>query len=284
MKNNNNNSKKMKMVNLSIIIITINLILSPSMALSTMADDASSCGCSKVAQASDKHKAMSLKFIAIASILFAGALGVLVPILGRSVALLRPESDVFFIIKSFAAGVILATGLIHILPDAFERLTSKCLPEEPWQRFPFAGFVAMSSAMGTMMVDSFATGYYKRSYISKALPVDVDLDLDVHEAAQVESSQQPQFHSHEHGHGHGHDHALQDGSLSEKIRHRVISQVLELGIVVHSVIIGISLGASERSSTIRPLVGALSFHQFFEGIGLGGCIVQRRQTSEQRPQ
>lgn len=190
--------------------------------------------------------------------------------------MLRPASDVFFIIKSFAAGVILATGFIHILPDAFERLTSKCLPEEPWRRFPFAGFVAMSSAMGTMMVDSFATGYYKRSYISKALPVDVDLDVDVHEVAQVESSQQPQFHSHDHGHGHGHGHghALQDGSLSEKIRHRVISQVLELGIVVHSVIIGISLGASEKSSTIRPLVGALSFHQFFEGIGLGGCIVQ----------
>ncbi|KAG8043458.1 hypothetical protein GUJ93_ZPchr0458g22383 [Zizania palustris] len=51
-------------------------------------------------------------------------------------------------------------------------------------------------------------------------------------------------------------------------------QVLELAILVHSVIIGVSLGASVRSSTIRPLVGALSFHQFFEGIGLGGCIVQ----------
>lgn len=49
---------------------------------------------------------------------------------------------------------------------------------------------------------------------------------------------------------------------------------MELGIVVHSLVIGISLGASERPSTIRPLLGALSFHQFFEGIGLGGCIVQ----------
>lgn len=54
----------------------------------------------------------------------------------------------------------------------------------------------------------------------------------------------------------------------------MIVQVLELGILVHSVIIGVSLGASLRLSTIRPLVGALSFHQFFEGIGLGGCIVQ----------
>lgn len=56
-------------------------------------------------------------------------------------------------------------------------------------------------------------------------------------------------------------------------------QVLELGILVHSVIVGISLGASQRPSTIRPLVGALSFHQFFEGIGLGGCIVQVHPSS-----
>lgn len=49
-----------------------------------------------------------------------------------------------------------------------------------------------------------------------------------------------------------------------------------MGIVVHSVIIGISLGASESPSAIRPLVVALSFHQFFEGMGLGGCIAQVR--------
>jgi len=51
-------------------------------------------------------------------------------------------------------------------------------------------------------------------------------------------------------------------------------QVLELGIIVHSVIIGISLGASESPNTIRPLVAALTFHQFFEGMGLGSCISQ----------
>ena len=44
--------------------------------------------------------------------------------------------------------------------------------------------------------------------------------------------------------------------------------------MVHSVIIGISLGASGSPKTIRPLVAALTFHQFFEGMGLGGCISQ----------
>ena len=51
-------------------------------------------------------------------------------------------------------------------------------------------------------------------------------------------------------------------------------QVLELGIVSHSVIIGLSLGVSQSPCTIKPLIAALSFHQFFEGFALGGCICQ----------
>ncbi|KAK9169487.1 hypothetical protein Syun_001627 [Stephania yunnanensis] len=51
-------------------------------------------------------------------------------------------------------------------------------------------------------------------------------------------------------------------------------EVLELGIVVHSVVIGLSLGGSNNTCTIKPLVAVLCFHQMFEGMGLGGCILQ----------
>uniref|UniRef100_A0A8R7R686 Uncharacterized protein n=1 Tax=Triticum urartu TaxID=4572 RepID=A0A8R7R686_TRIUA len=51
-------------------------------------------------------------------------------------------------------------------------------------------------------------------------------------------------------------------------------KILELGIVSHSVIIGLSLGISQSTCTIKPLVAALSFHQFFEGFALGDCISQ----------
>jgi len=46
--------------------------------------------------------------------------------------------------------------------------------------------------------------------------------------------------------------------------------------VSHSIIIGLSLGVSQSPCTIRPLLGALSFHQFFEGFALAGCISQAR--------
>ncbi|RVW42634.1 Zinc transporter 5 [Vitis vinifera] len=229
------------------------------------------CTCDKDDGDRDKNKALRYKIAAIIAILAGGAIGVCIPILGKTIPALHPEKNVFFIIKAFAAGVILATGFIHVLPDAFENLTSPCLNENPWGDFPFTGFVAMVSAIGTLMVDACATSYYSRSHFKKAQQAVGD------EEKAGEHEGHVHVHTHAtHGHAHGSASSAEEMGSAELIRHRVISQVLELGIVVHSVIIGISLGASESPKTIKPLVAALTFHQFFEGMGLGGCIVQAK--------
>lgn len=187
------------------------------------------CDCTTKREARDSAKALTLKLIAIAAILSAGAMGVLIPILGRSFATMSPESDVFFVIKAFAAGVILATGLIHILPDAFESLTSPCLGEQQWQDFPVAGFIAMSSAMVTLMIDSFATSYYERSHFSKARPVEEKDERKGDEESARDHAGHVHVHTHAtHGHAHGSAAAAaspEEASFSDKIRHRVISQV-----------------------------------------------------------
>ncbi|WJZ80167.1 hypothetical protein VitviT2T_000104 [Vitis vinifera] len=227
------------------------------------------CTCeSDPEEQSSRTGATRYKLAAIFSILAASLIGVALPTLGKKIPALRPENDVFFAVKAFAAGVILATGFIHVLPDAFESLTSPCLGESPWGSFPFSGFVAMLSAIGTMMMDAFATGFYQRLQRSKAQPVKEDEEMQCENQDQV------------HGHPHGSGFVSGELGSPELARHRVIAQVLELGIVVHSVIIGISLGASESPKTIKPLVAALSFHQFFEGMGLGGCISQAKFKSK----
>lgn len=153
------------------------------------------------------------------SILVAGGIGVCLPILGKFIPALRPEKDIFFIIKAFAAGVILSTGFIHVLPDAFESLTNPCLSEHPWGDFPFTGFVAMVAAIGTLMVDSFATSYFGRSSsaaLSKASPGDEEGNMNMNMNMQV--------HTHAtHGHAHGSG-SHRDGD-SQLLRHRVVSQV-----------------------------------------------------------
>ncbi|PON98219.1 Zinc/iron permease [Trema orientale] len=229
------------------------------------------CTCESESEEHNKTLARKYKIAAIASILVAGAIGVCLPILGKTIPALSPERNVFFMIKAFAAGVILSTGFIHVLPDAFEHLTSPCLKGSAWE-FPFTGFVAMCSAIGTLMVDAFATSYYRKSHFGGVKgPAQASVG---DEERDGEHAEHVHVHTHAtHGHSHG---SVEDSGSSELLRHRVISQVLELGIVVHSVIIGISLGASESPKTIRPLVAALTFHQFFEGMGLGGCIAQAK--------
>ncbi|KAF8408586.1 hypothetical protein HHK36_004649 [Tetracentron sinense] len=228
------------------------------------------CSCDSEKEQRNRTEALKFKLVAFASILVASAIGVCLPIFGKKIPALRPENDIFFMIKAFAAGVILATGFIHVLPDAFENLTSPCIAENPWGNFPFTGFIAMMSAIGTLMVDTFAASYYNRSHFNKAQPVIVDEEHASHVHVHTHAT---------HGHAHGSAFVSEDSGSSDLVRNRVISQVLELGIVVHSVIIGISLGASESPNTIKPLVAALTFHQFFEGMGLGGCISQAKFKS-----
>ncbi|XP_052156158.1 zinc transporter 9 [Oryza glaberrima] len=243
---------------------------------------AADCECQPSDEGHDAAKSRTLKVIAIFCILVGSSAGCAIPSLGRRFPALRPDTSLFFALKAFAAGVILATAFVHILPVSFDKLGSPCLVDGPWRKYPFTGLVAMLAAVATLLLDTIATGYFlQRAQDSRGAVA----------AVAACGGDASSSHDHERGHAHGVSSAVIASATmpndaaddcddaedrAKLVRHRVISQVFELGIIVHSIIIGISLGASESPSTIRPLVAALTFHQFFEGIGLGGCIVQAR--------
>jgi len=52
---------------------------------------------------------------------------------------------------------------------------------------------------------------------------------------------------------------------------KIGTYILEIGIASHSVLIGLALGVATKAEFI-PLLLALCFHQFFEGIALGARI------------
>ncbi|CDP08261.1 unnamed protein product [Coffea canephora] len=255
----------------------------------------------------DEGTAFTLKMVAIAAILFAGACGIAIPLVGRKRRFLGTDSNLFVAVKAFAAGVILATGFVHILPDATLSLTDPSLPEVPWHAFPFSGFIAMMAALVTLLIEFVGTQYYERKQEKESKIAQVD-SVDVLESGTapkvfgeeggggmpivgIHAHAAQHRHSHPqdqeacsgnkrvHPHGHSHSLDIYDGNEESVMRHVVVSQVLELGIVSHSVIIGLSLGVSENACTITPLIAALSFHQFFEGFALGGCISQAQFNS-----
>ncbi|XP_049384416.1 probable zinc transporter 10 [Solanum stenotomum] len=243
---------------IAIIFILISILI--PRVLSVVED----CGAEEDNSCVNKSKALPLKIIAIVSILITSMIGVCLPLVTRSIPALSPERSLFVIVKAFAAGIILATGFMHVLPDSFDMLSSSCLKEHPWHKFPFTGFVAMLSAIVTMAIDSIATSLYSKKH--KAGLVNPEIGGVDQEMGAVNGG-----HSHHH---HG-SFSTKDGVEGTKLlRYRVIAMVLELGIIVHSIVIGISLGASNNTCTIKGLVAALCFHQMFEGMGLGGCILQ----------
>lgn len=120
----------------------------------------------------------------------------------RAVPALHPDKDLFVLLKAFASGVILATGYMHVLPDSFISLRSECLPETPWKKFPFTTFVAMLSAVATLMVDSFSMSYYYKRRSHEIMGQELE---DVGHGLKIE------------------------GGVNEKssslLRHRVVAQV-----------------------------------------------------------
>uniref|UniRef100_A0A453SCW3 Uncharacterized protein n=1 Tax=Aegilops tauschii subsp. strangulata TaxID=200361 RepID=A0A453SCW3_AEGTS len=271
----------------------------------------------------DEAAALRLKMVAVAAILIAGAVGVAIPLVGRrrrgggggGGEGASSGGGTFVLAKAFAAGVILATGFVHMMHDAEEKFADPCLPATPWRRFPFPGFIAMLAALGTLVMEFVGTRFYERRHGEEASAAAAARDdttalledgaLAGIAAAAVSGDDEKQDamhivgmrahaaahqHSHAHGHdacdggavydahaqahahGHGHDHGHGGDERPSQAHHVVVSQILEMGIVSHSVIIGLSLGVSQSPCTIKPLVAALSSHQFFEGFALGGCI------------
>lgn len=235
----------------------------------------------------DGKAAATLKLISIFVIFFTSVVGISLPVFLARLFQGKPAYDkAVLIIKCFAAGVILSTSLVHVLPDAFDALSDcQVASRHPWKDFPFSGLITLIGALTALFVDLTATSHVenhghghghgeitekkrkKSEYTPIGLSEELGKKMEEGGAAAVESKCLS---------------SSGDGDLSTeaeaeelvKLKQRLVSQVLEIGIIFHSVIIGVTLGMSQNKCTIRPLVAALSFHQIFEGMGLGGCIAQ----------
>lgn len=248
--------------------------------------------------------ASHLKLISIFVIFITSVVGISSPVMLARSFQGKPAYDrALLVIKCFAAGVILSTSLVHVMPDAFDALADCVVAtRHPWKDFPFAGLVTLIGALLALLVDLAATshahlhgggGYaaldeHKHNHVhgkklgeSKLMAYRV-LEKEVEEEGEGRKSKVETAVAN----GGGVEERENDekvvavvvGTAEEeemvKMRQRLVSQVLEIGIIFHSVIIGVTMGMSQNTCTIKPLVAALAFHQIFEGMGLGGCIAQ----------
>ncbi|GJW23039.1 probable zinc transporter 10 [Tanacetum coccineum] len=167
----------------------------------------------------------------------------MLPLITRSVPALSPDRSLFVIVKAFASGIILATAFMHVLPDSFDMLRSSCLADNPWHRVSISRLCCYVIAIFTLMVDSMVTSIYTKKNNAIAADHGSEVVAEDHEKA-ITSGGGVNFHGHHHG---------QKGPIGQQLlRYRVVAMVLELGIVVHSIVIGLGLGASNDVCTIKP--------------------------------
>ncbi|KAJ3190580.1 high-affinity Zn(2+) transporter zrt1 [Irineochytrium annulatum] len=183
--------------------------------------------------------------------------------------------------KMFGIGVIAATAWIHLLPDAFSQFGSPCLVGY-WTFYGdnYVGLFGLIAAFIVQQIEISAFGYKARR--DAKLHTDSDkagITRDDGESASTVpdgtltiADAIPAGHSGEHADGHGHGAGFEEGTTDLAII------ILELGILFHSVIIGVTLGVTDDSGFTSLLI-AVVFHQTFEGMAMGALIAKMKVKS-----
>ncbi|CAM4914126.1 unnamed protein product [Rotaria socialis] len=223
---------------------------------------------------------LDLHIVSVFVLLIVSLLGTVFSIITTRIERLRINPIIIETGKFFGSGVVLATGFIHMLPPAMEALTHPCLPDS-WNVYSaYAGLFAMLAALVMQFIEFSA----HQRYQSRVQPIfnnengesknqeNIEMDCSVSRNGTI-SAQCDNTINHHHHHHHGA--AFHDDNQSNKIS----TYLLEFGIALHSILIGVTLGATSESFV--ALFIALGFHQFFEAIALGAQIARLDRISLQ---
>ncbi|WVN90695.1 uncharacterized protein L203_105937 [Cryptococcus depauperatus CBS 7841] len=248
---------------------------------------------------SNDDSRLGLRIGSIFIILVTSLLGTLLPIIFRQSSFVpRP---VFDFAKYFGSGVIIATAFIHLLAPAWEELTSPCL-SGAWGDYDWAPAIAMASVyaiffaevaayrLGTKRFEKLGVNYSAHAHdVTDAHshnhandpPLDVDTSAlapphHIHPShSNIAIDNHPTVTPSEKNYkgdeeiGLDVDTVNQMPSQAEAAAQLVAVGVLEFGVVLHSVIIGLTLAVNENFTTLFIVI---IFHQMFEGLGLGSRI------------
>lgn len=142
--------------------------------------------------------------------------------------------------NAFASGIILGTGLLHMLPEAHEVL------HDLHSGYPVAFLLAAAAFLFLLLVEHVLLGQRGHSHGDLA----------------------------RHG-----QHELGDELAVHAADHRLASFVLLAGLSVHSILSGVALGAQSNAGRTAAIFFALILHKSTEGFALGISLTRNRVES-----
>ncbi|WWD20703.1 hypothetical protein CI109_105179 [Kwoniella shandongensis] len=173
-------------------------------------------------------------------------------------------NNVFFIAKHFGTGVILSTAFIHLLYHGFVMFNNECLGHLSYEST--APAISLAAAFLTFLLDLFGVRLAHKQFGNRSESPDSSPGREKARPLTMEDGH------HEHGHDHGYDLVFEKEQNWQVV-------LLELGIIFHSIMIGVTLGAGSGAGWTTLLI-VIVFHQFFEGLALGARVALLNTVSE----
>ncbi|KXH28872.1 ZIP zinc/iron transporter [Colletotrichum simmondsii] len=266
------------------------------------ADAVNECGAAAV-DVSNK----GLRIASIFIIMVASMLGGFLPIfLARTTRMHVPKMT-FFIFKYVGTGVIIATAWMHLLAPGVEALHNECL-EPMLGSYDWAFAIGLMTVMVMFLIEMIASNVASSAFGShdhelgqsnsmatktkdigtdgtsatEVCPHDVDTERGAGFVDPKKVPGLPDDVSYPPGGrdhlGHARDH--KEGDSHNGLAGQLIAIfILEFGVVFHSIFIGLVLATSDE---LVVLLIVLTFHQFFEGLGLGSRLATATWPSHGR--
>ncbi|CAK4307938.1 hypothetical protein Ae201684P_022302 [Aphanomyces euteiches] len=221
---------------------------------------ASTCG--SVEEKEDYNQ--GLHTAAIFIVMGVSLVGSFLPVLSSVVACLRNSRSVLDLLNAFGIGVVVATACIHMIPAAIETLNDKCL------NLSYEGLAMVIVVATVLLMQATETELVLSQTKSLTTDDDKDKSLEVYDPAVT-----PAGDAHAGHHHHHHHHAEEQTKAAARKKINVL--IFEVGVAIHSVIIGLELGVATGTS-FTTLLTAICFHQFFEGVAVGSSAVSAFST------
>ncbi|KAG0640279.1 Zinc/iron permease [Tuber brumale] len=205
---------------------------------------------------SQRHYNIPLRIGATFTILATSSIAVFGPIFLNQFTKLSTTSMTFTIIKQFGTGVIIATAYVHLLTHAQLLFGSECVGDLGYEST--ATGIAMAGAFLSFLLEYLGARFIARRrcrYSVGTSPATSVVDPKDLEGVAIAAPA-------------GREHSGVTGNGKED---KLSVAVMEMGIMFHSILIGITLVVAGDSG-FATLFVVIIFHQMFEGLALGARI------------
>ncbi|KAI9500083.1 Zinc/iron permease [Coemansia spiralis] len=212
---------------------------------------------------------------AIFIVMAMSGLGSFLPIISKFVPQLHVPKIALTIGKFLGTGVIISTALIHMLPEGSESLSNPCIGDRMGNYGGWPGVLAIMAILLMHLMEFLMSNYAMSKHGHEhGAPANIEKSSGqaLEQGSNVTNSGTP-----EHKlsvDSHDISRVRTDNQNQENCdANRISTYILELGICLHSVIIGVTLSITTGSS-FKTLLIAICFHQLCEGLALGSRLAE----------